>query len=133
MRDLTDSAEKIREKIRKAKTDSEESFQMAFEDTEDGESRRPEVLNMITIWAALEDADPVQIARELDARNASLRDFKADLADVVVAHIQPIGDEISRVVADHGYVENVLRTGGETAAASAEETMVKVRAATGLS
>ena len=47
-------------------------------------------------------------------------DFKAELAEVAVEHLGPIGTEMQRLMDDPGYVDGVLRDGAERAAAIAD-------------
>ena len=122
---LTDDADAIARKIRKAKTDPE-----PLPSDLAGLEGRPEAENLVGIYAALADISREQVIAEFGGRPFS--DFKPTLADLAVATLEPIGEEMRRIVADPAYVDRVLRDGGERAAAIAEETMKKVREIVGL-
>ncbi|MCT8989974.1 tryptophan--tRNA ligase [Chelativorans sp. SCAU2101] len=122
---LTDDADAIARKIRKAKTDPE-----PLPSDLAGLEGRPEAENLIGIYAALADISREQVIAEFGGRQFS--DFKPALADLAVATLEPIGKEMRRIAADPAYVDKVLRDGGERAAVIAEETMKKVREIVGL-
>src|SRR5690606_7418146 len=122
---LTDDADAIARKIRKAKTDPE-----PLPSDLAGLEGRPEAENLIGIYAALADISREQVIAKFGGRQFS--DFKPALADLAVATLEPIGKEMRRIAADPAYVDKVLRDGGERAAVIAEETMKKVREIVGL-
>lgn len=122
---LTDDADAIARKIRKAKTDPE-----PLPSDLAGLEGRPEAENLIGIYAALADISREQVIAEFGGRQFS--DFKPALADLAVATLEPIGKEMRRIAADPAYVDKVLHDGGERAAVIAEETMKKVREIVGL-
>ena len=128
---LSDSADAIRKKIRKAKTDSGDDWASALA-SPSGEIERPEVHNLMSIWAALESHSMEHLAEELDRRALSLADFKRELADVIVAHVEPIGREIERISEDREMLDGVLHRGNQKAMETAERTMQRVRRAMGM-
>ncbi|WP_088346466.1 MULTISPECIES: tryptophan--tRNA ligase [Rhodomicrobium] len=105
---LTDSADDIAKKIRKAKTDPE-----PLPTEIDGLKERPEADNLIGIYAALTQSDKAGVLREFGG--APFSKFKAALIDVSVEKLGPIGDTMNRLSADHTYIDNVLRSGVERA------------------
>ena len=110
---LTDDADTIALKIRRAKTDAEPLPSEA-----EGLEGRPEARNLVGIMAALLDSDAGSVLREYGGRGFG--DFKAALADVVVAHLSPIAEETRRLVADPGHVDAILRKGAARAAMIAD-------------
>ena len=110
---LTDDADTIALKIRRAKTDAE-----PLPGEAEGLEGRPEARNLVGIMAALLDSDAGSILREYGGRGFG--DFKAALADVVVAHLSPIAEETRRLVADPGHVDAILRDGAARASAIAD-------------
>ena len=110
---LTDDADTIALKIRRAKTDAEPLPSEA-----EGLEGRPEARNLVGIMAALLDGDAGSVLREYGGRGFG--DFKAALADVVVAHLSPIATETRRLVADPGHVDAILRDGAARAAVIAD-------------
>lgn len=103
---LTDDAETITAKIRKAKSDS------LPEITYDPENR-PEVANLINIYAALADKDRDSLCREYQGRGFA--DLKKDLAEVAVSALAPITQEMRKLLDNEDYVRSILRGGTEKA------------------
>ncbi|MAW87003.1 MAG: tryptophan--tRNA ligase [Phyllobacteriaceae bacterium] len=122
---LTDEAEAIARKIRKAKTDPD-----ALPSEVAGLEGRPEAANLVGIYAALSDVSREDVLRDFGGRQFS--DFKPALADLAVAKLDPIASEMRRLMADRGHIDQVLRDGGERAAVLAEATMKDVRKIVGL-
>ncbi len=91
---------------------------------------RPEAENLVVLYAALAETDKEAVLAEFGGRPFS--DFKPALADLAVARLAPIADEMRRIAADPAYVDGVLRDGGERASTLAEATMKDVRAIVGL-
>ncbi len=114
---LTDDADAIALKIRRAKSDS----QMGL--TYDPENR-PEAANLLTIYAALAD----QPQTEIEARFAdtSFSAFKSELADLAVAKLAPVTEEMRRLMAAPDHIDQVLRQGAERAEASAADNLARV-------
>ncbi len=117
---LTDDADTIAKKIRKAKTDP-----APLPSDLDGLENRPEAENLVGIYAALAEMPREQVIAEFGGRQFS--DFKPALADLAVEKLGPVASEMRRISADTAYVDGVLREGGEKAGAMAEATMKKVR------
>ena len=122
---MTDDADTIALKIRKAKTDPE-----PLPTELDGLEGRPEAANLVNIYAALTHKEPADVLQEFGGAAFSV--FKGALTDVSVTALAPIADEMNRLMADPGYVEQVLRDGGEKARAIADETLADVHRIMGL-
>ncbi|NJR13446.1 MAG: tryptophan--tRNA ligase [Phyllobacteriaceae bacterium] len=122
---LTDDAETIAKKIRKAVSDP-----LALPETVDGLKDRPEADNLVGIYAALSDTTKDAVLAEFGGANFSV--FKPRLADLAVEKIEPITTEMRRIIADPGTIDAVLKDGGERASAIAERTMKDVRQIVGL-
>ena len=117
---LTDDAEAIAQKIRKAKTDPE-----PLPSEEKGLEARPEADNLIGIYAALEGKSKADTLRQFGG--AQFSSFKSALVDLAVAKLGPIGGEMKKLVADPAYINSVLAKGSERASAMAAETMKAVK------
>jgi tryptophanyl-tRNA synthetase len=117
---LTDDADTIAKKIRKAKTDP-----APLPSELDGLKDRPEAQNLVVLYAALAEISREAVLADFGGRQFS--DFKPVLADLAVAKLAPIAGEMRRISADSAYVDSVLRDGGQRAGALAEVTMKKVR------
>jgi tryptophanyl-tRNA synthetase len=109
---MTDDAETIALKIRKAKTDPQ-----PLPETIAAAEARPEADNLLGIYAALADMSRADAVRRYAGKNFS--DFKRDLADLSAEVLGKIGGEMRRLVADEGYIDGVLRRGAERAQAIA--------------
>jgi tryptophanyl-tRNA synthetase len=117
---LTDDADTIAQKIRKAKTDAE-----PLPSEEAGLAARPEADNLVGIFAALNGATKAQVLG--DYGNAQFSTFKGALVDLAVDKLGPIGAEMKRLVADPAYIDGVLADGAGRAEAIARETMNAVK------
>jgi tryptophanyl-tRNA synthetase len=122
---LTDDADAISKKIRKAKTDP-----APLPSELEGLKERPEAENLVGIYAALSDKSREEVIAEYGGRQFSV--FKPALAELAVEKLAPIAAEMRRISDDRAYVDAVLRDGGERAGALAEATMKDVRAIIGL-
>jgi tryptophanyl-tRNA synthetase len=117
---LTDDADTIAQKIRKAKTDPE-----ALPSEEKGLEPRPEADNLVGIYAALKDTGKAEVLREFGG--AQFSSFKSALVDLAVEKLGPIGGEMKRLVADPAYIDEVLGDGSDRARVIAAETMKSVK------
>jgi len=117
---LTDSADAIAQKIRKAKTDP-----APLPSEEAGLAARAEADNLVGIYAALADASKQAVLAQFGGGPFSA--FKAALADLAVAKLGPIGAEMKRLVADPAYIDSVLAEGAGRAQAIAADTMRAVK------
>ena len=122
---LTDDADAIAQKIRKAKTDPE-----PLPSEEKGLGARAEADNLVGIYAALSNAPKAQVLQEFGGGQFST--FKAALVDLAVEKLGPVGAETKRLAADTAYIDGVLAKGAARATALAEETMKSVRDILGL-
>jgi tryptophanyl-tRNA synthetase len=117
---LTDDADTIARKIRKAKTDPE-----PLPTEKDGLKGRPEADNLTGIYAALAGETVEDVLRQYGGGPFSV--FKNALAELAVAKLGPVGEETKRLQADPAYVEAVLKDGSERARAIAAPIVRKTR------
>jgi tryptophanyl-tRNA synthetase len=117
---LTDDADTIAQKIRKAKTDPE-----PLPSEEKGLETRPEADNLVGIYAALSGRTKSDVLGEFGGGQFS--SFKNSLVDLCVARLSPIASEMKRLVADPGHVDAILVDGADRARALADETMKAAR------
>jgi tryptophanyl-tRNA synthetase len=117
---LTDDADAIAQKIRKAKTDPE-----PLPSEEKGLDTRPEADNLVGIYAALAETTKAGVLREFGG--AQFSTFKSALVDLAVAKLGPIGAEMKKLVQDPAYIDSVLADGSDRARAIAAETMKAVK------
>jgi len=109
---LTDSADDIAQKVRKARTDPE-----PLPDTIAALEARPEADNLMGIFAAL--SDMTREAAMLRFAGKQFSAFKEELAALAIDSLAPITSEMRRLMADPGHVDAVLRDGAARADAIA--------------
>ena len=110
---LTDDADTIALKIRRAKTDPE-----PLPSEVAGLEGRAEARNLVGIFAALADTDLEGVLRDHGGKGFGA--FKESLSELLVAKLSPIAEETRRLLADPGSVDAVLRDGARRAAAIAD-------------
>ena len=113
---LTDDADTIAQKVRKAKTDPE-----PLPSEEKGLETRPEADNLVGIYAALTGKTKADVLTEFGG--AQFSSFKNALVEVCVAKLAPIAGEMKRLMADPGHVDSILTDGADRARVIAAETM----------
>ncbi len=121
---LTDSADDIAKKIRKAKTDAD-----GIPSDKEGLNGRPEADNLTGIYAALAGNDVSDVLKQYGGGQFST--FKNALADLAVAKLAPIAEDIARYRNDPGHVERVLADGSARARAIASPILKEVRSIVG--
>jgi tryptophanyl-tRNA synthetase len=107
---LTDDADAIAQKIRRAKSDSITGISYDPE-------HRPEASNLLTIYAAL--ADRPRAAVEAEFAGTQFSDFKTRLAELCVETLAPINAEMRGLMGDPGHIDRILASGAERARAIA--------------
>jgi tryptophanyl-tRNA synthetase len=117
---LSDDADTIAQKIRKAKTDPQ-----PLPSEEAGLTGRPEADNLVGIYAALAGQTPVQVLGQFGGGQFSA--FKAALIDLLVAKLCPIGEEIRRLKKDPAAIDAVLADGSARARAIAAPVVRAVK------
>ncbi|MEH3099211.1 tryptophan--tRNA ligase [Sphingomonas adhaesiva] len=122
---LIDSDEVIADKFRKAKTDPD-LLPATWNELEG----RPEARNLVTIFAALADRTPEDVLAEYAGRGFG--QFKPALADLAVATLGPIRDEMQRLLNDASAIDAILKTGAEKAADLAGPLLRRTQEAMGL-
>jgi tryptophanyl-tRNA synthetase len=117
---LTDDADTIAAKIRKSKTDMGVMPEV-------GESldERPEVKNLIAIYAALSDRTREDVTAEYAGQGFGA--FKPALAEVAVEALAPVTAEMRRLMADPAEIDRVLKDGAERAEAVADPVVAEVK------
>ena len=119
---LSDDADTIAKKFQKAKSDSEPSV---FYDKEN----RPDISNLITIYAALSDMSIEKADAHFKGKRSS--DLKKELAELAVSKLGPITAEFNKLKADRGHLMTILRSGGEKANEIAEKNLKEIKEVVG--
>jgi tryptophanyl-tRNA synthetase len=117
---LSDDADTIAQKVRKAKTDPE-----PLPSETEGLKHRPEADNLAGIYAALNGETKQDVLRVFGGGNFSA--FKSALVDLAVAKLGPIGAEMKRLTADPASIDRVLVDGAARARAIAGKNMAMVK------
>ncbi len=117
---LTDDADAIQQKIKKATTDPN-----PLPEAKEGLEGRAEVENLVGIYAAVTERSVDDVLREFGGQGFGV--FKPALADVLSAKLAPIAAEMRRLNADPTALDAILRDGADRARAIAEPIMVEVR------
>src|SRR5579872_6890111 len=117
---LTDDAETIALKIRRAKTDPH-----PLPSEEKGLEGRPEADNLVGIYAALADTTRAAVLGQFG--NAQFSTFKSALVDLAVVKLGPIDAEIKRLLRDPVTIDAILADGSARARKLAGETMKAVK------
>jgi len=115
---MTDDADLIAKKFKKAKTDPE-----PLPETPDGLKDRPEARNLVEIYAALNDTTSDAVIAEY--AGAGWGKFKPALADLAVAKLAPISGEMARLMDDPAEIDRLLATGADKARALAEPILAQ--------
>jgi tryptophanyl-tRNA synthetase len=122
---LTDDADTIAQKIRRAKTDSD-----ALPVEVEGLAGRPEAENLVGIFAALNDETKASVLKTFGG--AQFSTFKSALAELTIAKLSPIRVEMLRLSADLAHVDGVLAQGARRAREIALPVMNSVKDIVGL-
>ncbi len=122
---LTDDADAIMQKVKKAKTDPEPLPSEAA-----GLAERPEALNLVTIYAALTDGTVEEVLSQYGGQGFG--SFKPALGEVLVETLAPIAERFAALKDDHAAIDKVLIAGAEKASELAAPTLAATYAAMGL-
>ncbi len=117
---LTDDADAIAGKIRRAKTDPE-----PLPENKDGLAGRPEAENLLSIYAALSDRKLEDVIPDFAGKQFS--EFKNTLADLTVAKLSPVASEMRRMLADPAQIDRILRDGSARARAIAAPIVAETK------
>ncbi|TDQ82208.1 tryptophanyl-tRNA synthetase [Dongia mobilis] len=131
---MTDDADTIALKLRKAKTDpaplpGAEVLDAKGAVTAEAEAARPEAYNLLAIYAALSDREIGDVINQFAGREFSA--FKRELTDLAVAVLGPIGAEMKRLLAHPGEIDAVLSQGAARARALSEPVLKEIEEVVG--
>ncbi len=105
---MTDDADTIAKKIRKAKTDPD-----ALPSEAKGLEERPEARNLVNIFAALSDQSVDQVLTDVGGKQFG--EFKPMLAELAVEKLSPISGEMARLMDQQDEIDRILTRGAERA------------------
>ena len=105
---MTDGPDEIARKIRKAKTDPD-----VLPAYPKGLENRPEAANLFAVFSALADKSVEEVCKRFEG--AQFSKFKEDLTELAIEVLGPISMEMAKLVADPGYLDEVLADGSKRA------------------
>ena len=114
---ILDSKDDVLRKFKKAVTDSDACVRYSED--------KPGVSNLMTIYRAFTGKSFDEIEREFDGKGYG--DFKLAVGEACADGLAPVREEFSRLMADKGHLEQVMKNGADEAAYYARRTMSKVR------
>jgi len=122
---MTDNADAIMQKIKKAKTDPEPLPSEAG-----GLEGRPEAKNLVAIYAVMAGTSIAAVLGEFGGEGFGK--FKPALGELLVEKLSPINARFVELRQDHAALDAILRAGAEKARARAVPTLEKAYQALGL-
>ena len=121
---MTDTADEIAAKIRKAKTDAS-PLPEHVHDLAD----RPEARNLVGIFATITGQTPHQVLHHF--AGSGFGPFKTQLAEALIAHVEPIGLKTREYLADPAALDHILQQGARRAAAIADPIVAEAESLVG--
>ena len=122
---LKDTADEIRKKIKKAKSDSKQ-----IPDNLKELENKPEALNLLNIYSEISKNSLEKVLNEMSGKEYSY--LKNELTELLVEEITPVGKQIKKLLEDKSHLEQILRKGREKANKIAEENLKNIREKVGL-
>jgi tryptophanyl-tRNA synthetase len=119
---MLDRADVVRSKIARAVTDSGREIRYTPE--------KPAISNLLVILAAMTGRSPADL--EVDYEGQGYAKLKADLADAVIAVLEPFQRRYAELISDPAMLDKLLDRGAERARGVARPTMAVVRERVGL-
>ena len=117
---LTDTKDQIINKIKKAKTDP-----LPMPSNNEELKNRPEASNLIGIFSSLNNSSLDETIQTFSGKNFS--DFKNSLSQVLVDKIEPISNEIKKLLNDSSYLDKILLEGSTKADEIASQKLKKIQ------
>ena len=114
---ILDDRDTVIRKFRRAVTDSDSEVRRG--DGKEG------VGNLMTIYSCVTGKTDAEIEREFDGRGYA--DFKLAVGEAVADRLAPVREEYARLLADKGYLEEVMKKGAAEASYYARKTLTTVR------
>ena len=119
---LNDSADEILKKVKKSKTDSLNFI--AYDEN------RHEIYNLLNIFSSLTNQPPASIAKQYET--AGYGKFKQDLADAIIANIEPISKKITHYLNEKNHLNLIIKEGHDFASEIANANLQEIYKILGL-
>ena len=117
---LTDDKDLIINKIKKAKTDP-----LPLPSSFNELNERPEAKNLLGIYSSITNSTIDKTVNEFNGKNFS--EFKDKLSQVLVEKINPISQEIKKLINDKGFLDKILLDGHKKANKIASDKVKKMQ------
>jgi tryptophanyl-tRNA synthetase len=117
---LTDNKDQILNKIKKAKTDP-----LPLPGEIKNLAERPEAENLLWIYSSLKNQNLENSINEFNGKNFS--EFKEKLSEVLTEKIEPISQEIKRLLNDEKYLDTILLEGSVKADKIASKKIKEIK------
>jgi tryptophanyl-tRNA synthetase len=119
---MTDDAETIRNKFKRAVTDSGSEI-LARED-------KPAITNLLNIFSEVSGKSVAELEKEF--AGAGYGDFKMAVAEAVISYLKPIQDKYTELLEDKALLKSILQEGAERIAPIAKKKLKEVQEKVGL-
>lgn len=119
---MTDDADTIRQKIKRAVTDSGSEIKASAE--------KPAITNLLNIYSEIAGKPVSEIESEFAGKGYG--DFKNSLAEAVVEYLKPIQAKYNEIIKDEKSLKEILQKGSEKIAPLAQKTLSEVKEKVGL-
>jgi len=119
---LDDSPAMIREKIKRAVTDSGKEIKY--------DSQKPAISNLLNIYSLTTNKSTIEIEKEFEGKG--YKEFKEALSEALINFLAPFQKKQKAILKDKNYIRKVLKDGKERAQSIAQKTMVEVKNKIGL-
>jgi len=117
---LTDTKDEISNKIKRAKTDP-----MPMPHDIKDLCERPEAKNLLGIYSSLKNQDLEKSIIEFNGKQFS--EFKTKLSEALIEKIEPISNEIKKLLNDEKYLDEILLRGSEKADKIASKKIKEIK------
>ena len=122
---LKDTADEIKKKIKKAKSDSD-----PVPDNLKALEKKPEALNLLNIYSEISKTNIEKVLSDMSGKDYS--HVKDKLTELLINEICPVGKEIKKLMDDKTHLIRILKKGSEKASIKAEENLKNIREKVGL-
>lgn len=119
---LTDSPDTIREKVKRATTDSGSGVKAGAD--------KPEITNLLNIFSAITGREIAEIEQEFAGKGYG--EFKSALAEAIVSELAPIQEKFNSLMQNPDELKRILEAGSQKVAKEAGETLARVKEKIGL-
>ena len=116
---LSDSEDEIVKKIKKAKTDP-----LPLPENLEEAKKRPEAINLLTIYAALNDLELEKVVADYAGKEFS--QFKKYLGELAASKLSPISLEMNKLMKDEKYLDSIICNGKDRAINVADPILSKI-------